>query len=245
MWQATVRGRKLTFHLAGINNENFIMRDEETGSWWQQVSGEAIRGPLKGERLIEVPHDELTFATWTREQPGGRVLRPDPAVLEAKRYASAEWEEKTAKAPVVTVLPADDPFPGRELVVGVTMGSASRAYPLAALRAERLIMDVLDGVPIALVIAEDGRSVRAFDRRIDDRVIDLFIVPDVSPLQLLDAGSGSTLDFTGSGTSGSLLGRSLRRVAILQDYWFDWRTYHPDTQAYTFTSAPTSALPAP
>ena len=23
----------------GINNQNFIMRDEQTGSWWQQVTG--------------------------------------------------------------------------------------------------------------------------------------------------------------------------------------------------------------
>jgi len=51
VWEATVEGRTLHFHLAGINNQNFIMRDEETGSWWQQVTGEAIFGPLKGRRL--------------------------------------------------------------------------------------------------------------------------------------------------------------------------------------------------
>ena len=34
-----VDGRRLHFHLAGINNQNFIMQDEETGTWWQQVTG--------------------------------------------------------------------------------------------------------------------------------------------------------------------------------------------------------------
>ena len=43
MWASEIDGRKLTFHLAGINNQNFIMRDEETGSWWQQVTGVASR----------------------------------------------------------------------------------------------------------------------------------------------------------------------------------------------------------
>jgi Protein of unknown function (DUF3179) len=62
VWETTVGGRQLHFHLAGINNQNFIMRDEETGSWWQQVTGEAIQGPLKGQRLRPVFHDELTFA---------------------------------------------------------------------------------------------------------------------------------------------------------------------------------------
>ena len=48
MWETTIDGRTLHFHLAGINNQNFIMRDEETGSWWQQVTGEAILGPAEG-----------------------------------------------------------------------------------------------------------------------------------------------------------------------------------------------------
>ena len=33
-----VAGRRLTLHLAGINNQNFLMRDEETGTYWQQIS---------------------------------------------------------------------------------------------------------------------------------------------------------------------------------------------------------------
>lgn len=70
-------GRVLTFRLAGINNQNFIMQDRETGSWWQQVSGEAILGPLKGQHLDLLPYDQLTFSTWRAESPRGRVLRPD------------------------------------------------------------------------------------------------------------------------------------------------------------------------
>ena len=64
-------GTRLTFRLAGINNQNFIMRDDQTGTWWQQVSGLAIHGPLKGRRLHLVPHDQITFATWKDEQPKG------------------------------------------------------------------------------------------------------------------------------------------------------------------------------
>ena len=57
----------LTFHLVGINNQNFVMQDAETGSWWQQVSGEAIFGPLKGTQLPLIPFDQLTFAAWREE----------------------------------------------------------------------------------------------------------------------------------------------------------------------------------
>ena len=62
-------GQPLRFRLAGINNQNFIMRDEETGSWWQQVTGRAIAGPLRGKRLTLVPHDEVRSVRGRRTTP--------------------------------------------------------------------------------------------------------------------------------------------------------------------------------
>jgi hypothetical protein len=35
----------------GVGNGNALMRDEETRSVWQQSTGEAIFGPLKGQQL--------------------------------------------------------------------------------------------------------------------------------------------------------------------------------------------------
>jgi hypothetical protein len=34
VWASAVDGRTLTFHLAAINNQNFIMQDDQTGTWW-------------------------------------------------------------------------------------------------------------------------------------------------------------------------------------------------------------------
>lgn len=56
-----MNGRVLHFHLAGINNQNFIMRDEETGTWWQQVNGKAIHGPLKGHQDWRIYHPDTTI----------------------------------------------------------------------------------------------------------------------------------------------------------------------------------------
>ena len=63
------KGRELHFYLAGINNQNFLMRDRETGSWWQQVTGRAISGPLAGNTLELESSDELTFGVWKSESP--------------------------------------------------------------------------------------------------------------------------------------------------------------------------------
>jgi len=222
-----VNGRQLHFHLAGINNQNFIMRDEETGSWWQQVSGEAILGPLKGARLKAVPQDEISFALWKREQPGGRVLRPDPRTLAAGRYVKADWETKMQNVPVATRT-FDKRLAPRELVVGVTVNGKSKAYPMKLIDPQTPLIDIVGGVPIVIVVAEDGRSVRAFRRELDGRKFEVFGRADV----LLDSATGTQWDFTGRAVRGPMTGRRLEKVEVLRDYWFDWRTYHPDTAIY-------------
>jgi len=208
------------------------MRDKETGSWWQQVTGEAILGPLKGKRLKQVFHDELSFAIWKREQPQGRVLRPSEEIAQAGKYVAANWEERVAKMPVTTSVYMDRALEPREVIVGLTIDGVSKAYPLEALVKQKLILDELGGRPIFLVIAEDGRSVRAFERSIDGRKPEFFVKPNTTPVVLIDAETGSDWDFTGKAVAGPLAGKQLSKVAVLNDYWFDWKTYHPNTFIY-------------
>lgn len=230
MWKAEIDGRRLSFHLAGINNQNFLMQDEQTGSWWQQVTGEAILGPLRGRRLDLVFHDEISFAIWKTEHPGGRVLRP--ADDTPWRESSKDWETEIAKLPVVTPVRPGDPLGPREVVIGLRSGDAAKAYPLALVQRQSPVQDVLAGTPVLLVLGDDGRSVRAFERTVDGRELQLFARPGGPPLCLVDAGTGSEWTFTGAATSGPLAGKRLKKLYVLADYWFDWKTYNPATTVY-------------
>lgn len=232
MWEATIDGRALHFRLWGINNQNFIMRDDETGSWWQQVSGECIFGELKGRRLKLFDHDELTYATWKREgSGGGRVLRPDPKHLAANDYESADWEQHMQGVPVATTLPdPNEQLPARTLVVGVEAGRAAKAYPFDALVKQNPILDQVGDTPVLVLLAADGKSVRVFDRRLDGRALEFFQRPDSR--ELIDAETGSAWDFTGAAASGPRAGQRLARLRYVKDYWFDWKMYHPETRVY-------------
>jgi hypothetical protein len=232
VWEATVNGRQLHFHLAGINNQNFIMRDEETGSWWQQVSGEAIFGPLKGHRLKQVFHDELTFGIWKQEKPEGRVLRPNEEIVRAGEYVPANWEERMNKVPVTTSFAFDKSLGARTLVIGLTVNGLSKAYPLDVLVKQSLILDELGGVPIFVVVGKDKRSVRAYERTVDERKLEFLVKPNAPEFAVVDAESGSEWDFTGQAVGGSLKGKQLKKVPVLNEYWFDWQTYHPRTLVY-------------
>ena len=89
VWKRVVDGQVLTFRLTGIRNGNALLRDEETGTIWQQTTGVAIFGPLKGKHLELVHSDELTFTAWRNEQPHGLILKPDPEF--AALYEKKDW----------------------------------------------------------------------------------------------------------------------------------------------------------
>jgi Protein of unknown function (DUF3179) len=231
VWETTVDGRVLHFHLAGINNQNFIMRDEETGSWWQQVSGKAILGPMKGHQLKEVFHDEVSIAIWKNEKPQGRVLKPDERIAAANQYETADWETRAGRVRAVAGTDVDKRLAPRTLVIGIDVGGKSIAYPLSALQKQSPIMDTAGSVPIMLVLGEDNRPVRAFERSVDGRRLEFFQRTERS-FELIDSETGSTWNFEGKAIAGPLAGKQLKRVSVLEDFWFNWRIYHPETSIY-------------
>jgi hypothetical protein len=227
VWQSVVNGQKLTFHLAGINNQNFIMRDDETGSWWQQISGKAIQGPLKGQQLANVDMDEISFAVWKKENPNGRVLRPDG---NPEHTESGDWESQVARMRVTTSAVLDSRLDPRSLVVGALVGEEAKAYPFDAVEKQSPILDILGGRNIVILLADDRKSVRAFDREVDGKMLEFFVKPDSN--EIVDAETGSTWEFSGQAVRGELAGKQLMKIWTIKDYWFDWKTYHPDTQLY-------------
>ena len=76
----------------GVNNQNFIMEDEQTGTWWQQVTGEAITGPLAGKRLEPMFFEQVTWELWAGEHPGTTVLESRPEFAE-RYWSEIEYAE--------------------------------------------------------------------------------------------------------------------------------------------------------
>ena len=220
-------GRELHFYLAGINNQNFLMRDRETGTWWQQITGKAIFGPLKGEMLELAPSDELSFALWKKESPGGQVLA---AVARDQKEYDSKWEEEVAKLPVPISFPGTE-LKSRDVVIGLVVAGEARAYPVDKILKQSPIQDRLGGNPILVVAGPDGKSVRAFLSRIGDTDVELFRKSGAGEFALLDA-EGGEWNFKGCAVAGAVAGKCLSELPAIKDYWFDWRNYHADTTVY-------------
>lgn len=223
-------GMPLVFHLAGINNQNFLMRDEQTGTYWQQITGLAVSGPLAGRRLTLVPAEDLTYKLWKSEQPDGTVLQDVPEM--AGGYAPKDWDVRMARAPVVISF-AQAGIKPRDLMLGVSASGASRAFPYRVVLEQKLIQDYVGSEPVLVIVGPDDRSVRAFRRQLPEGKGDpqFYRIADGTGL-LMEAATGSRWDFHGCAVDGKLKGTCLEQVYTIKDYWFDWRNYHPDTTVY-------------
>jgi len=214
VWDRAVEGRTLHFHLVGLNYQNFIMADEETGSWWQQVTGECILGPLKGKRLSRISSDEVTLAIWRAEHPESTAVQFDPR----RKYPGSAWEKQLERSK------SPDGAP-RELVVGIEVNGVAAAYPLAALRERNPLNVEVGSTPVVFVV--EGNSVRCFVRRAGGQDLEFYRRPEDG--SLIDSATGSVWTFTGRATAGSLAGRPLEPVQNTKDFWFNWQRHHPGT----------------
>ena len=228
MWGRDVAGLRLTFHLAGINNQNFLMRDDQTGTYWQQISGKAVSGPLRGSQLPFVHSDELNFGTWASEEPQGTVLQD--AVQYRFGYQPKDWDVRMQRAPTVIDF-HEHGLKGRDVMLGIQAFGVSRAFVYDQVLREKLVQDHVGPEPVLLVVGADGQSVRAFRDRIPgvQGVVDFYRKTDGL---LMDATTGSEWNFKGCAVSGKATGVCLEPVEAIKDYWFDWRNFNPATTVY-------------
>ncbi len=208
------------------------MRDDQTGTYWQQINGLAISGPLTGKRLTLVSSDELNFATWKSEEPQGTVL--DDLPQYAADYEKPDWDVRILK--VKTVLQFEEHgMKARDLMLGIQAFGASRGFLLDRVLQEKLVKDHVGAEPVLLVVGEDNQSVRVFRDRIPgvEGAPDFYrLAPPKPGALLMDASTGSEWNFQGCAVSGREKGVCLERVQALKDYWFDWRNYNPQTTVW-------------
>ena len=225
MWGRSVNGLVLTFHLAGINNQNFLMRDDQTGTYWQQISGRAISGPLAGQSLKLVHSDELTFALWKSEQQNGIVLKEIAA--DVPGYAPKDWEAKLPQAYKPVLSFPEHGLESRDIMLTLELAGEARAWRYPQVKQEQLIADRIGSQDILLVLGPDGESVRGF-KSIDS---DFYRTSDRDTI-MIDSSTGSRWNFRGCAIDGKLKGKCLEPLQITKDFWFDWRNYHPNTTVY-------------
>jgi hypothetical protein len=210
-----------------MDHYNAMFEDASTKSWWRQVSGEAIVGPLKGKNLSEIPSSQMTLAEWTYQHPDTRVLQPDTVFKLAyegwKDYDEGKQKGRLERKDSLS-------WQKKSWVVGVQIGMESKAYDWIELQVKRVVNDEVNGVPVVVLANRDSMSFHVYERVIDGEAVTFSATSD--NMRISDSKTGSRWNWDGRCEEGALKGKFLKPVQAYQEYWHSWQTFHPLTEQY-------------
>ncbi|MBT8337126.1 MAG: DUF3179 domain-containing protein [Gemmatimonadetes bacterium] len=219
----SIEGRTHMFSEHGLYDGLFLMRDEESGTFWDHMTGEAVYGPLVGTSL-EIENLRQT----TVEQ----ILREDSEALAALSDRTL-WSDEELKLDGLlarvrgslsqffsnTVEREDDRRPTMDLGLGIWGGDAPMYYPYdVVLEAGNALLDRYDGRGILVFLDPTARALAGYFTEADAfewdddvlrlsdgtvveggvlRAADGTRVPDRRPLQVFTRWYGFSLTFPG------------------------------------------------
>ncbi len=210
------------------------MYDHGTRSLWSHITGEAIRGPLKGKRLkMLASMPQIAWKTWKTNYPETRVL--SVRSKEGKiRDVYADYHA-SQRAGVSGMAYTDDRLPNKSLVIGVQVADKHyRAYPLTLFADTSLINDNVGGVPLLIFHDKTSFATAVFARSVGDAVLTFEMQKGADENgYFAQDGSGAQWNLiTGEAMVGKRSGERLGRLPAVNIYWFAWARYHPETSIY-------------
>jgi len=198
------RGQTLTLAVSGMLWEhNLVMVDEQTDSLWSHLLGEAMQGPLTGERLEPLPATMTDWRTWHDAHPQTTVAMLTRSERRLRRDVYRELDR---------------------YVIGLTDGDSARAWRFDRLLAEPVVNDRLGDVAVVVVFDQAGMTAVLYERTIDGRTI----VFEEKDGNLVDPQTRARWDLlTGQSTNAD--GRHLTRLPGIVAFTHSWRRFHPET----------------
>lgn len=222
-----VNGKNETFRLVGMDHYNAVLEDKTTKSWWQQATGVAVAGPLKGAVLKELPSTQLPLGVWVRQYPNSLVMQPNMSF--SKNY---EWLADYDDGNTQGYLVKRDfsSWNSKSWIVGIKNDHASKAYDWNELVNKKIIQDSIAHLPVLLTLENDANAFHAYDRRIDGLVLRFQMGNNND--SLIDENTNSTWNMDGLCIDGTLKGKRLIAVQAYNEFWHSWQTFHKATQRY-------------
>jgi hypothetical protein len=228
VYSRIIDGEEFTFGVSGKLIRNvLVMYDRQTGSYWSQLLGEAVRGEMLGTKLEFLPAFQTTWEDW-------KTTHPDTVALEkpyAGNYDPYQGYYSSQSEGVLGASQVDERVGQKEFVIGVEHLGNKVAFPFSVLSLEPIVNYQVGSTPILVVFNPITATGVVFERTLADGQLLTFEAED--GLTLVDLETGSTWDgLEGEAVSGPLAGETLTRVKSTQSFWFGWYDFHPDTDVY-------------
>lgn len=211
----------------GLYDGLFLMKDEETGTFWDHMTGRAVYGPLVGETLDVDGLVQSTVGQVVRTSPNAMITLSDQAIRTDDDMKVdgllAGIRGRLNRMFQSTIREDDTRRPQMDLGIGIWAGDAARYYPLDVVRAEgRVVLDHFAGEGLVVLIDPENFVLTAFDTDAESAEWD----GDV--LRLSD---GTRIE---EGVMRSADGTVVQRQRPLQVFtrWYGFSLTFPETEVY-------------
>lgn len=158
-YERTINGETVEFGTSGkLFNSNLVMYDRKTDTYWQQIDGKAIVGPLTGMELKEISIDTVVWRDWKEVHPDSEVLSQNTGFIRSygtDPYGSY-YEDSFLIFPVEN---EDNRVHPKTPVVGIGIDGKYKAYRESDLEDNPVIEDTFGGFNIKVEKLDDGRIV--------------------------------------------------------------------------------------
>jgi hypothetical protein len=150
VYTRNIEGKILTFGVSGLlYKSNVLMYDHQTESLWSQVKGTAVTGSMTGTPLKVLPSSLTTWKKWKKRFPDTEVLSLETGHM--RDYSRDPYEDYYRQNR--GLFSFFKPGPGekeKELVAGVVVNGAAKAYPMNEVRKRETISDRLGDTDIKI-----------------------------------------------------------------------------------------------
>ncbi|MBV6428301.1 MAG: hypothetical protein KIPDCIKN_02828 [Haliscomenobacter sp.] len=136
VWERTLLHYfETTLGVSGLMyNVNMVAFDRATTSYWSQLLGKCIGGPLGGAEPVVVPCVELTWGQWRSMQQKPEVISDDTGFARDYTLIPYPTYPTREEFPDYPIAFRDRRLPLKERVFGVMVGGKAKVYRMEAFR---------------------------------------------------------------------------------------------------------------
>ncbi len=168
-YERTFDGEAVEFGTSGkLYNSNLIMYDRKTDSYWTQIDGLAVTGPLTGKELVAISIDTVVWRDW-KEGKVAEVLSQDTGFSRSygvDPYGNY-YENSFLMFPVES---ESDRIHAKDVIFGIEVNGEYKAYREIDLIEVGVIEDIINGISLKVERSADG-IVRVTDIESDDEIV--------------------------------------------------------------------------
>ena len=166
VYDRVLNGQELSFsNTSALLDNDMVMVDRESGSYWWQVAGSAVVGPLVDQELTILPSQITTLESWVAQHPDTAIMERPTGRSYRDSFSSYNEVLDSGRTPfpLRDDTLGDNRLPASTPVVYATIGDVDIAWNPAPARE---FTETVDGVELevqtdglGVTVLRDGESV--------------------------------------------------------------------------------------